>query len=1572
MGPAGERKTKCCQRRQSASPAQKSPATASPERTKSTTSNKQNPPDIVISASPRFTRRKDFKAAGRIRSKDKNNQKKPVAMEDKDMPEEAITQSEANEDIVSIQSSSIMAKEMEEEKVMVSAPEFTVTEVVCETLNEDGICVSSTTHIETTSSDGQTISAVTQESKVSNLDSHAIIGSDEGRSSQLHEVHTKEEREEVVEPAFVVREAYTVGSQEEIARVTSTHQAQECLDVETNDSQNQFEEFQQVETKQNYAELRGERASSCIDAEEQQHSKTSQDALTNIEFVAEKVDAVITNTESYVSQSSAHSTINSSSMINDQISDCQSEYTYSENMEVSSRKPSSLSLEKNGDGTSFWANSARNSVISSPCRDGLADNLGSPTESVRDILIQKRVSLTHTPDIVRVFDKDFQQTSKDIHEFQKVKNELKHVEEQSTSIRKISQVSEYSKSEDVVTQSSESTTSCQVQEEEAEALRALDSVVSEATNRVRDRALSKNMIVDLIPGPVVTVKSKSEKEQAKKEVKKSAQSNNKKITSDEKKTSNKMVEQKNARNTQISQETGTTIGKKTAAKKERSQSNLVASRAQATAVKSQQSVKSLEQINQSVSTTSEADSSASIQRKNTGRQSKSIAKASDDTKVHKSKDKPSIPKSTQKDKKESLQSPNLIKQVKAPTSDKNANKKPVTSTNGSLESPGLLRDINGGSNKSITGRTVSPARKTPSTDSKSSSPVPALARSLSPEGKAPKAGTRSPSASERALSPERKSVHGRSSSAVSGRSSSPPGKGPSRKSSSNNQLDKDEAKKRAGSKSSLNSGNSSSLKRNNSKVREKTIKKEEMLFDRSKNGENKENGLAVKRDAPKTTQSNAKGGFLAPTKSWLLYMGDPIDLKSRSPSPGPPEGKRSLTIPRKSVDRSVSPRRRMRESSTESEGKEKTRKTSACPISRKVTEKDPNLPTVKRSTSVRSKTQTNGDLKRTGSMKKTITNGVDKDQDVTKTSQMNGTDKSEANLTEKGKPSVIKNKQKEASSTSMTRKVGADKTSENKNQININSAEIATKSRSTSGMKKVPPPVAPKPICASNISSEYQVSDSNLVNRSTDSAVSSTAAVTQNQFTSKEIANNHIVQESSAYESKSVTSASQVVNMSETKTLTEQTAEKVDQTSEVNQAEVSVESGIVETSITASEAIQKFETQSKSMMATTEVSISSHLMQDTVSSRMKKVSGEEYIQERKNSQIKLDENSSEETRKTSQDETKKATNATAETDKAVKAVARAKSFSAKKSSTSDSSASSKKTSVLATSAAATTNLSSTSANEVSKSNAVKVSSTALSTSSSSAQKSSNVSSVSCVSTKKSSVSSSVTDSSVQVSKSATKSSTSRSSVIQSSVSASNTTNSSIVEENASQTSMSNSVVEKKLSSAKVSEKMVSQSSSAAVSASTVRSNSLHRSESKGVKQLAVKKSSKSQEINGCSSQDTQLKTTMVVRLHPGQSRRVSAYMDKQDQKGEELSTQTWLGDVQYEDNRASICGLEISFSSVPQDIDIKLIPGNSNCAIDNQASGSEAKVDARPTAPSDSSASSQPLETEPDQNKTRQ
>ena len=38
----------------------------------------------------------------------------------------------------------------------------------------------------------------------------------------------------------------------------------------------------------------------------------------------------------------------------------------------------------------------------------------------------------------------------------------------------------------------------------------------------------------------------------------------------------------------------------------------------------------------------------------------------------------------------------------------------------------------------------------------------------------------------------------------------------------------------------------------------------------------------------------------------------------------------------------------------------------------------------------------------------------------------------------------------------------------------------------------------------------------------------------------------------------------------------------------------------------------------------------------------------------------------------------------------------------------------------------------------------------------------------------------------------------------------------------------------------------------------------------------------------------------------------------------------WLADVETGgSNTSSICGLEISFSSVPQDIDIKVIPSNS-------------------------------------------
>merc|ERR1712156_643648 len=81
------------------------------------------------------------------------------------------------------------------------------------------------------------------------------------------------------------------------------------------------------------------------------------------------------------------------------------------------------------------------------------------------------------------------------------------------------------------------------------------------------------------------------------------------------------------------------------------------------------------------------------------------------------------------------------------------------------------------------------------------------------------------------------------------------------------------------------------------------------------------------------------------------------------------------------------------------------------------------------------------------------------------------------------------------------------------------------------------------------------------------------------------------------------------------------------------------------------------------------------------------------------------------------------------------------------------------------------------------------------------------------------------------------------------------------------------------------------------------------------------------------SDPSQMRTTMVVRLHPGQSKRLSAFLDSKEEL--EINSRSWAGDVQYDNNPSSICGLEISFSSVPQDIDIKLIPGNQFCNINN-------------------------------------
>ena len=69
----------------------------------------------------------------------------------------------------------------------------------------------------------------------------------------------------------------------------------------------------------------------------------------------------------------------------------------------------SLSLELHQETSQTWS-----SVVTSPGQETLV----SPSGSARDILIQKRVSLSHTPDIVRVFQKESLQQEQ--HEFQRV------------------------------------------------------------------------------------------------------------------------------------------------------------------------------------------------------------------------------------------------------------------------------------------------------------------------------------------------------------------------------------------------------------------------------------------------------------------------------------------------------------------------------------------------------------------------------------------------------------------------------------------------------------------------------------------------------------------------------------------------------------------------------------------------------------------------------------------------------------------------------------------------------------------------------------------------------------------------------------------------------------------------------------------------------------------------------------------------------------------------------------------------------------------------------------------------
>lgn len=143
------------------------------------------------------------------------------------------------------------------------------------------------------------------------------------------------------------------------------------------------------------------------------------------DFNAEQLDQEYTNCESPINK-------------------CEVENVVESNKIEKFSKTSVAPLDrKESDGTSFWSYSARNSVVSmadSNQESREQDNVdGAEIESPRKILQKKRSSLSHKPDIVRVFEKKSIQQNGDVHEFQKVMCGLKHVEDQSYDMKKVSQ-----------------------------------------------------------------------------------------------------------------------------------------------------------------------------------------------------------------------------------------------------------------------------------------------------------------------------------------------------------------------------------------------------------------------------------------------------------------------------------------------------------------------------------------------------------------------------------------------------------------------------------------------------------------------------------------------------------------------------------------------------------------------------------------------------------------------------------------------------------------------------------------------------------------------------------------------------------------------------------------------------------------------------------------------------------------------------------------------------------------------------------------------------------------------------
>merc|ERR1719237_169730 len=520
------------------------------------------------------------------------------------------------------------------------------------------------------------------------------------------------------------------------------------------------------------------------------------------------------------------------------------EFLSSRGSEGTTTKPDSLDLEQEHEHTSgFWTH--RSSVISvtDSARGSSVLEAGSPTESVRDFLMQKRSSLTHTPDVVRVLQKLEAQHAGagDVHEFQKVKNELKHVDEDGVTYLQLERISQLANFSNINSETFES---------EQETMTEVDTS-------------SRNVVVNMMPAPIKPFSGAPENEIG---------------AVEEKKVEPKANAQPKA--------PAVTAGRK----------------------------------KQSSTTTGPAS----------GPSTKGVAS----NKISRAAQPPKAAKSGEG----TLQSPNLIQLLKPAA--QNGTDKPTSSPgDGSLETPNLLKEVNGVARRMSS--KVAASKKNP--EKRLSSPAQMQGGGVATRRHVPRPTP--PSQQER-------------------RSKSP-----------------DKIQQQPTSLPPLSHLNNASSEANKGRKQSNTS----VTSVKSTHSDQEQ-----RRASFKPTESNVKGGFLAPTKAWLSLRGENVSLNSRSPSPGS-----KLSIDQ-SKERSMSPKRKLRESSAESDSQ--SRKSVSFGLKeRRTVGKDPALPTVRRSSSLRASSETAG--KRTRVLKKasmenlTTQNGVNevvkakKEHSLTRTSK---------------------------------------------------------------------------------------------------------------------------------------------------------------------------------------------------------------------------------------------------------------------------------------------------------------------------------------------------------------------------------------------------------------------------------------------------------------------------------------------------------------------------------------------------------------------------------------------------------